>query len=108
MVIDWRQCLKHIIDDFLTGDDVGSIAARFHQTLIEMIMDIAHRSGMRRIVLTGGCFQNAFLLEQTVLRLRAEGFEPYWHKSIPTNDGGIAVGQLYASLRGEKFFNQLA
>jgi len=50
-------------------------------------------------VLTGGCFQNRYLTERAVGRLRAEGFRPYWHQRIPPNDGGIALGQVTGAAR---------
>jgi hydrogenase maturation protein HypF len=50
--------------------------------------------------LTGGCFQNALLLELTVARLRESGFRPYWHQRVPPNDGGIALGQAVAAGQG--------
>jgi hydrogenase maturation protein HypF len=49
--------------------------------------------------LSGGCFQNRYLTERTVRRLRAEGFQPYWHQHVPPNDGGIALGQVVAARR---------
>ena len=52
------------------------------------------RVGRRRVVLTGGCFQNARLTEQTVDQLCAAGFAPYFHHRVPPNDGGLAVGQV--------------
>jgi hydrogenase maturation protein HypF len=60
---------------------------------------MAHQAGERQIALTGGCFQNRYLTERAVHRLRAEGFEPYWHHQIPPNDGGIAAGQIVGALR---------
>ena len=51
----------------------------------------------RRVVLSGGCFQNRYLTERTVRRLQAEGFQPYWHQRVPPNDGGIALGQIVAA-----------
>ena len=56
-------------------------------------------SGKRRVVLSGGCFQNRYLTERTVQRLQAAGFRPYWHQRVPPNDGGIALGQIVAALR---------
>jgi hydrogenase maturation protein HypF len=76
------------------------IAAKFHNTLAEMIVAVAGRGGERRVVLSGGCFQNKYLTEQTVRRLEEEGFRPYWHQRIPPNDGGIALGQVAAASRG--------
>jgi hypothetical protein len=51
-------------------------------------------------VLTGGCFQNKYLTERTIDRLKEEGFRPYRHQRVPPNDGGIALGQVYAFMRG--------
>jgi len=73
------------------------IAARFHTTLADMIVAVARRIDESRVVLTGGCFQNGRLVEQTVRRLQAAGFRPYWHQRIPPNDGGIALGQAVAA-----------
>jgi len=47
--------------------------------------------------LTGGCFQNRYLAERAISRLRECGFKPYWHQRIPPNDGGIAFGQVVAA-----------
>ena len=62
---------------------------------------VAKRTGQRRVVLTGGCFQNRYLTERTVRRLQAEGFQPYWHQRVPPNDGGIALGQVIAVMRAD-------
>jgi hydrogenase maturation protein HypF len=73
---------------------IGDIAAKFHNTLVEIIVAIAHQTDLPKIVLTGGCFQNRYLLETSIQRLRASGFTPHWHHQIPPNDGGISAGQI--------------
>ncbi|WP_404784448.1 carbamoyltransferase HypF [Altericista sp. CCNU0014] len=73
---------------------IGEIATKFHNTLVETIAAIAHQAGIAQVVLTGGCFQNRYLLERSIRRLRDEGFAPHWHHRIPPNDGGLAVGQI--------------
>jgi hydrogenase maturation protein HypF len=78
---------------------MGEISAKFHNTLAEAIVGVAQRFGERRVVLTGGCFQNRYLAERAVTRLRTEGLQPYWHQRVPPNDGGIALGQVVAALR---------
>jgi hydrogenase maturation protein HypF len=73
------------------------IAAKFHNTLVEAIVAMAECIGERRVVLTGGCFQNKYLTERAVRCLTARGFHPYWHQRVPPNDGGIALGQVLAA-----------
>ena len=79
---------------------VGAMSARFHNALAEAIVGVARRVGEPRVVLTGGCFQNRYLTERAVARLRGAGFRPYWHQRVPPNDGGIALGQVAAVRRG--------
>jgi hydrogenase maturation protein HypF len=68
-------------------------------------LDVAKRTGEKRIVLSGGCFQNKYLIEKTIKLLQKKGFKPYWHQRVPTNDGGISLGQIAAAANnftGEK------
>jgi hydrogenase maturation protein HypF len=97
LVIDWEPLLRAIIDDVRTGVCTQDIAARFHNTLVEAIVAMAECLGERRVVLTGGCFQNKYLTERAVRRLTVRGFRPYWHQRVPPNDGGIALGQVVAA-----------
>ncbi len=94
--------LQEILSDLKRGVAVGTIAARFHNALVEAIVAVAARVGCEQVALGGGCFQNALLLERAVLRLRAAGFRPYWPQRIPPNDGGIALGQVVAAWRSRK------
>ena len=87
--------IQRILGDISDKRNISGIARRFHNTLVEMIIATARCFDRKKIVLSGGCFQNAILLEQSVKRLREEGFIPYWHQRIPTNDGGISAGQIY-------------
>ncbi len=98
-VVDWEPAVRELLADARGGLAEGTIAARFHNTLAEAIVGVARRVGEERVVLTGGCFQNRYLTEQAVARLRAEGFRPYWHQRIPPNDGGIPLGQIIAAAR---------
>jgi hydrogenase maturation protein HypF len=98
-ILDFKPMVLAIVDDVRAGVAISEISAVFHNTLTEMIVMIALRAGEKRVILTGGCFQNKTLLERTIDRLLTEGFQPYWHQSIPTNDGGIALGQIMAAIR---------
>jgi hydrogenase maturation protein HypF len=99
IIVDWAAMVKTVLIDSISGLSVNRISAKFHNTLVEMMVAIAHQVGEERVILTGGCFQNKYLTERAIQRLRAEGFCPYWHQRIPANDGGIALGQIMAALR---------
>ena len=98
-LVDWRPMLEALLQAFGAGASPADLARRFHDTLAEMIVEVAKERGLARVGLSGGCFQNRCLTERTVLRLREEGFHPFWHQRIPPNDGGIALGQVVAALR---------
>jgi hydrogenase maturation protein HypF len=98
-VINWEVMIKEILLDIERKESIPVISTRFHNSLVEIIVDIAKRVGETKVVLSGGCFQNVYLTERIVRRLREEGFQPYWHQRIPTNDGGIALGQIWAAQR---------
>lgn len=95
LIVDWKEMIVNISNDVRKNLSRNDIARKFHNTLVEIIVAVAKRSHHKKIVLTGGCFQNLLLLENSIRRLSEEGFTPYWHQRIPTNDGGISVGQLY-------------
>jgi hydrogenase maturation protein HypF len=94
MVVDWGPMVRGILADLECGTPTGVLAAKFHNTLAEMIVSVVQRIGEERVALTGGCFQNKYLTERAIRQLRRAGFRPYWHQRIPPNDGGIALGQL--------------
>ena len=95
--VDWRPLFERLTADVASGRPNPEISARFHNALAETIVAVARKSGLERVALSGGCFQNKYLCERTVARLREEGFRPYWHQRIPPNDGGIALGQIAAA-----------
>ncbi len=99
MVVDWTDIVRGVVDDVDANTPVSFISLKFHNTLCEIVVDIAEKVGEHRVVLTGGCFQNKYLTERTIKRLRQEGFSPYWHQRVPPNDGGIALGQVNAFMR---------
>jgi hydrogenase maturation protein HypF len=97
--VNWELAVRSIIADILDGISVPVISAKFHNTLAEMMVSVARRVGEQRVVLSGGCFQNKYLTERAISRLRHEGFSVYWHQRVPTNDGGISLGQTMAAAR---------
>ncbi|HEY2681672.1 MAG TPA: carbamoyltransferase HypF, partial [Candidatus Udaeobacter sp.] len=95
--VDWEPMIRELLADVGRKESNGVISAKFHNALAEMIVVVAKKIGELNVVLTGGCFQNRYLTERTVARLREEKFTPYWHNRIPPNDGGIALGQAVAA-----------
>jgi len=95
--VDWAPMINELLRDIGAGVETGRMAARFHNGLAEMILQVAERTGLEKVALSGGCFQNRYLTERSIRRLEESGFRPYWHQRLPPNDGGISVGQLYAA-----------
>jgi hydrogenase maturation protein HypF len=102
LILDCAPMIDAILSDVQMGVAIGRISAKFHNALAEAVVAVAKKTGARRVVLSGGCFQNRYLTERTVRRLQAEGFQPYWHQRVPPNDGGIALGQVVAARRADK------
>jgi hydrogenase maturation protein HypF len=101
-VVDWGPMIQEILLDLQRGESAGYISAKFHNTLTEVIVEVAQEIAQPRIVLTGGCFQNRYLLEKSIQRLSQENFKPYWHQRVPTNDGGISLGQVIGAARAAR------
>ncbi len=91
--LEWWRMVEHVRNDLGKGVEPAKIAARFHNGLVEGIVSAAQHIDEHNVVLSGGCFQNRYLLERTVTRLNEEGFAVYTHQRVPPNDGGIALGQ---------------
>ena len=97
--IDWRPALAEIL---ATKAQVrpGLLAARFQGGLARSILDVALRVGIDTVVLSGGCFQNARLLDETGKALLAAEFKVLCHCDLPPNDGSLAAGQALGALWG--------
>ena len=96
-VFDWRPMVRQIASG---GEAAEKVAAKFMNTLVRMAAEMcrraAEKTGLRRIVLSGGVFQNMYLMERLTGALRACGLEVYTHSRVSTNDEGVALGQLMA------------
>jgi hydrogenase maturation protein HypF len=97
-VLDWAPLVHALLEDRRAGVAPERIAARIHRGLAAAIAQtvaaIARQSGVRRVALSGGCFQNRLLTEWSVEALHAEGLEVLLHRQVPPNDGGLSLGQL--------------
>ncbi len=98
-VADWEPLVRAVLADRAAGRPVEQIAARFHNSLAQMALAIAQRAGCPRIVLSGGCFQNALLTDRVRPRRLEAGFAVYTHKKVPPGDGAIALGQVLVARR---------
>ena len=102
-VVDWEITIQQLLNDKEDQVPVKKISQKFHNTLGEIVVAIAMKVEETKVILSGGCFQNRYLTEYAVKRLKEEHFHPYWHQRIPPNDGGIAVGQIGAAISKSKF-----
>lgn len=96
--LDPRTLWPALLADLAAGVEPARIAARFHrglaQAVVELTCELCAREGLAQVALSGGVFQNRLLLEGVAAGLRAAGLEVLEHRRAPTNDGGLALGQL--------------
>ncbi len=96
-IIKAEPVIRQAVADILNGVPPPTVSAKFHLGVAHLITTIALKlrdeRRLNRVVLSGGVFQNAFLLERTSGLLKADGFEVLTHRRVPTNDGGISLGQ---------------
>ncbi|MGE5841226.1 MAG: carbamoyltransferase HypF, partial [Deltaproteobacteria bacterium] len=94
---DPMETVKGIVQDLMSGYPPSFISGKFHRTVARLVVETCRRirmeSGLDRVVLSGGVFQNVLLLELVVQGLKQLGFEVHTHHLVPTNDGGISLGQ---------------
>jgi hydrogenase maturation protein HypF len=92
-----------VVEDLLAGREKGEISARFHRTMTEVVVAVCGRirdeGGTSAVALSGGTFQNLLLVEQVLECLVGKGFAVYLHRRVPTNDGGLALGQAVLANR---------
>ena len=98
ITIDSRPLVRAVVADVEAGESPGSMAARFHAAVAGMIVEtcilLRDRGAGATVGLTGGVFQNAWLVERSLDGLHAAGFEVLTHHTVPPNDGGLALGQV--------------
>lgn len=99
--IDYREAISEAISDRLRGKPAAVIARRFHDGLVAALTELAGMARevyrCRRVVLSGGCFQNCYLTEKLTANLARNGFTVFTAHLLPPNDGGLAAGQAYVA-----------
>ena len=92
---DWRDMMRALVSD---GAGAGVRAARFMNTLIsaaaEQLRRVSKETGLGRVVLSGGVFQNMYIMNRLPERLRRMGLEVYTHSRVSCSDEGLSLGQL--------------
>jgi hydrogenase maturation protein HypF len=96
-VITAEAVIRHVVEDLLDGVTPSEVSAKFHLGVAHLIASVARKirteRRLNRIVLSGGVFQNIFLLENVCRMLKDDRFEVFTHSRVPANDGGISFGQ---------------
>ena len=96
--IGFKPLFRQILIDLSSGVPVGEISGKFHNTLVDVVVSTAKtmrtKLNTNIVVLSGGSFQNRILLQKTETKLKECNFAVYSQEQVPSNDGGIALGQL--------------
>jgi hydrogenase maturation protein HypF len=96
--VDTRPLIRAVAEQAQRGVPAEVVARRFHNTLVEMLVEvvrqIAGATGLATVALSGGVFLNAWLLGQVLRRLDGAGLAVYRQQKVPCNDAGLALGQL--------------
>jgi len=102
-----RTAVEVLIHDLMAGVHVSKISARFHNGLAVCVSQICSgirsETGVDEVALSGGVWQNITLIGRTLSLLKEDGFRVYLHREVPTNDGGLSLGQAViaaARMRG--------
>jgi hydrogenase maturation protein HypF len=102
--LDFSPMFSEILDDLRASTEISVIAHRFHKTVAaattEMCLRISVSTGLNRVILSGGVFQNRLLSEMIYTALTKQGLQVFTHRLVPPNDGGIALGQ--AAIAGRR------
>ena len=106
LIMDIAPCVQQMVADIKDGVSTGLISARFHLTLSVMMVaaadQVRQQTGLDRVVLSGGVFNNDTIFSLITRLLETKGFKVYTHTIVPCGDAGIALGQVMAAAALEK------
>lgn len=95
--VDPAPAIRAAVEDFRRGESAGTIALRFHRGLARMVVEgcgrLRQQLGIDTVALSGGVWQNMLLLQECTSMLERDGFRVLVHHQVPSNDGGLALGQ---------------
>jgi hydrogenase maturation protein HypF len=96
-IVDTRQVFRELMVDVDSGNTAPDVAGKFHATMalaiVETLEALRDETGINRVALSGGVFQNELLTGWVIEGLKASGFQPHIHRRVPCNDGGVSLGQ---------------
>jgi len=110
LVIDYKPMIREIVKDFLKSEakpighserkrGISFISWKFHNTIVKIILELTEhfraKFGFDAVGLSGGVFQNAYLIRETIKALKKLGIKPLYHVNVPSNDACISLGQAY-------------
>jgi hydrogenase maturation protein HypF len=102
-VVYYQECIRALIADVRRRIAIPKIAARFHNGLAEVSRRVCNeiklKTGINEVALSGGTWQNMYLLQQVTQLLSEDGFKVYIHRHVPANDGGLSLGQAIIAAR---------
>jgi hydrogenase maturation protein HypF len=102
-VVDFQEMIRQIVRDVREGEASSTISRKFHSTVVfagvEMCVRIKQETGIETAALAGGVFQNRHVVRFFIEKLREQGFHVLIHRLVPTNDGGISLGQSAIAAR---------
>jgi hydrogenase maturation protein HypF len=101
LVLDTPSLVAELVERHHAGRDAAELAAVFHESLAAAVAsacaDLAGTTGVTRVALSGGVFQNALLLSRTSALLRERALSVYTNHAVPANDGGVSLGQAFVA-----------
>ncbi|MBB6218610.1 hydrogenase maturation protein HypF [Anaerosolibacter carboniphilus] len=96
--IDYKSMIEGVLLDLDYGVPLSIISSKFHNALcnttVQVVQMLSEQYGLSEVALSGGCFENQYLLSKTVDKLRHIGMKVFYNQKIPINDSGVSIGQL--------------
>jgi len=102
-LLDLRPMFRQIVTDIKNETPAGNISAKFHKTLAAGLLALAQkahqRTNLNKVALSGGVFCNRYLTNRLIRLLKASGFTVLFNRFVPSNDGGISLGQAAIAVK---------
>lgn len=97
LILGYKSILKGVLEDLKNTQPISVISTKFHNTIckatVECSMNIREKYNFNHVFLSGGVFENLYLLKKIMLGLKKSGFHVFFNKKVPLNDGGLSFGQ---------------